>query len=120
MWMWQSVITVEEFVTSFACQWPMANGQWLFRPDRKRRPGKDMLLCRLRQRQRTDGVDVATDVYAARTGPIAAEQRLVRDFFQSREPVQQLPRRNAADVQVHIRVPPQQEERGIHHQPAPT
>src|SRR5712692_10543507 len=86
------------------------------RPDGKRGLAENATLCLRRQRQCPERIERFLDAVHAWAGPVAAVKRLVCDLRQAREVLEQLCRRNAADVQVNIGMAAHQEEGSVHPQ----
>src|SRR5271157_243923 len=96
------------------------------RPDSKRHLAENALLClrrqwqcpegveRFLQWQCPEGVERFLDVAHAWAGPVAAEERFVGDLLQTRKVLEQVRRRNAADVHVNIGMAAYQEEGSVH------
>src|SRR5450631_4095058 len=83
-------------------------------PDAQGRPAHNLLPRLLAQRQCTEIVEVLLYLRNAGPRPVRPEQCLIRNFFQPRKVAEQRLRWNAADIQKHIRMPPQQEKRRVH------
>src|SRR5262249_31093903 len=82
----------------------------LSRPHLQRRLAQSLFLHGFRQRKRPELLQVLLDRGDAGTGKVRAKERFVRDLFQARKIFEQHFGRNAADVQMHVAMPPQQEE----------
>src|ERR1019366_2391702 len=89
------------------------------RPEGQRGALKNLAFGFLGQRECAESIQRFLDLARTRTRPVAAEHGFVRDLRQTRKVLEQLPRRNAADVQVNIRMATHQEKGGVHPEWAP-
>src|SRR6266571_6773931 len=75
---------------------------------------EDRPLLVLGQRQAEELIDVHAEVFDAGAWPIRPPQRPVHDLREAGKVLQELPGRNAGDVEPDVGVPPQNEERLLH------
>src|SRR5271166_6395932 len=115
-----SSLPVWETASSFPEQSPIPSSttdEFLLpsiRPDGKRHLAENAPLCLRRQWQRPEGVERFLDVAHAWAGPVATKKRFVGDLCQARKVLEQVRRRNAANIQVNIGMAAYQEERSAH------
>src|SRR5208337_1691407 len=91
----------------------------LFRPERSCCLAQNLLAHPFAHRQRFEFLKIPFYVRNTRTRPVRAKQRFVGDLIEAREILEQRLRRNAADVEIDVRVPSNEEKRGLHPQRPP-
>src|SRR5580700_7462413 len=84
------------------------------RPDRQCSLAQDLLLHLSAQRESAELFEILSNVRNSRAGPVRPEKRLVRNLLETREIRQQGLRWDAADVEIDVGMPADEEERRLH------
>src|SRR5580704_8378414 len=86
----------------------------LRRPNTQRGLAQDLLLQLFTQRERPEIIEILLDVRYARTRPIRAEEGFMSDLLKAREILEQGLGRNAADVEINVRMTTNEKESSLH------
>src|SRR5580704_503847 len=84
------------------------------RPDRKRRFAQDLLLKPLLQWKGAEVIQIFLDIGDSWAGPVRAKQCFVGNFTKPRKILQQALGRDAANIEIDIRMPPDQKKCRVH------
>src|SRR5271165_6366 len=98
---------------------PMTRFSPSLRPERGRRLAQNLLPHLFTHGQSLELLQIPLNVRNAWTRPVGAKQRLVRNLIQPRKILQQHLRRDAADIEMYIRMSPYEKKRGVHPQRTP-